>query len=349
MATDKKRGLLTEQLLTDAASSKKELPSSENVTEEEIQELIEELDSGENIENLEAVVFKKLENGNYTDSIIDEYRQKLNEAKNSDIPTSDKEKMYKDIHRKFLENSKNLLNYIKNSPERVVEEDIKPETDTDKAVKSFFNKLLEIKKQKVDPNIYWMSHEGSTIVCALISISENGSTYISLSQLPEVDRILVNRILQKRNCKQCASKGFSVQFDEYKNFVFVASISITENEVFTMGNRVASIPPHESSKFGVDVKVERRGKDVVIGDRIVVDKSKFQNFGGGEPALNGSINNNKELQKKQRVSGRNAFELRSDLIEMAMDLLFHNNKNDKISPEEVVETARTLYIFVENK
>ena len=290
----------------------------EALTEKDIQELIQEIDS-------------ELADNN---PIVVDMKKRLNEAKDADLPQSDKEKMYRDIHRKFWA-------YAKSRPERVSSGKI-PETETDRIVKNFLTNRNE-------PLIHWMSYEGSMIVCSLISIDNEGVAVVSMSQLPESDRNVINDILLRIIGKQYDSRSFLVKFDEYKNIEFRLDVDTRTDPVrFTLGNRVASIPPNESSRYGkVDVKVERKGKDVVIGDRIVIEKSKMQNLAQtGDHSSNGGYN--KEREKKQKVSGRNAYEIRADVLEMALDWVKENKKSGT-DENDVIEVAEAFYKFVEHK
>jgi hypothetical protein len=296
------------------------------ITEKNISEFPSKIELEELMDEVDAEFSKH-------DPAVIEYRKKLNEAKNMDLLPSDKDEMYRDIHRKFWA-------YAKSVGTSKVE--VTVESDTDKAIKNFLT-------NQSSPLVTWLSHEGSTIVCALISVSSAGSTTVNMSQLPENDRILVNSAVQKITGKPYEGKALLAKFDDFKNFIFETRNSNSKNDVcFTFGNRVSSIPPNESSRFGSsDVKVERKGKDVVIGDRIIVDKSKLQTLAQtyNEPQSNGR---DWSKEKKPKVSGRNAYEIRADVLEMALDWIKYKNEPSS-DEEEVLRIAEFFYEFVEQK
>lgn len=271
------------------------------------------------------------------DEMVKECRQRLNEAKTADVPPSEKDKMYKDIHRKFWA-------YVQSLPARKTS-DISTSNDTDKAVKTFLAGGWK-------GGIHYISHEGSTIVSALIAVADCSPTSISLKQLPEGDRSTINEVVYKATGDRYDSKTFWVKFDDYKNFEFsMETIRKKEGEIkFTIGNRVSSIPPTESNRFGnVDVKVERKGKDILIGDRIKLEKNKVQAAVSPSHEEHRPASRNGGFTPRPKVSGRNAYEIRSDILEMALDWAKHSDEYKNMDPQDVIAIAESFYGFVEQK
>jgi hypothetical protein len=279
------------------------------------------------------------------DDMVEECRKRLDETKNPDLPASEKDRMYKDIHRKFWA-------YVQSLPTRNIADNYKP-SDTENAVRKFMTDAWQ-------GGIQYISHEGSTIVSALIAVCDCSPAPVSLKQLPDGDRNIINELVYKLVGNRYDTKTFWVKFDDYKNFEFSMETDtqktkeIKKNEVhFTIGNRVSSIPPAETSRFGNDVKIERKGKDILIGDRIKLEKNKVQAAVQPSHEDHRPASRNGGFTPRQKVAGRNAYEIRQDLIENAIDVIklsnsTKNSNSDDIT-DEILNVATRLYEFVENK
>jgi len=365
MATaDKKRTLLTEtptpsvnkDLLTDAIRDTKEQrakaienahnalvdafgPKLAAMASEKLAEatgakiagqIVTKITTEESISELDIdMLIKELEGAPEDDDMIKECRRRLNEAKDPSVPISEKERMYRDIHRKFWA-------YVQTLPNKTIPVDPKKLTESEQAEKKF-------RENKSGP-IQWISYEGSMIISALVAVSDDNGAWIYLSQLPDADKEVVLKMTET------SVSGFRVLIDQYKNFE--CSAGHNDKGVpkfhFTLGNRVASIPPHEASRFGnVDVKVERKGKDILIGDRIKLEKGKIQNLVNPiDPTNNGA--NRGGFVPRQKVSGRNAYEIRADVLELAVDWA-KTNGDKKMDTDDVLDIAEAFYSFVEHK
>lgn len=272
-------------------------------------------------------LIEELEKENTDDDMLKECKKRLDEAKTSSVSTDEKEKMYRDIHRKFWA-------YVQSLPHRKIPS-APPISDSDSAVKKFM--------ENKSGNLKWISHEGSMIICSLIAVSDDGVSYINLSQLPEADRSIV-----RESSGNWIKQGFLAKLDEYKNFSCESSASEDRDVKFTLGNRVSSIPPSESNRFGnVDVKVERKGKDILIGDRIKLEKERIQNLVSPVDSTNHGANRG-GFQPRAKVAGRNAYEIRADILEMAIDWAKHAGKAGQ-DEDDVLTIADAFYSFVEHK
>jgi len=79
----------------------------------------------------------------------------------------------------------------------------------------------------------------------------------------------------------------------------------------------------------------------------VIEKSKMQSLAQvADPQSNG--NYYRERDKKQKVAGRNAYEIRADVLEMALDWVKENKKSGT-DENDVIEVAEAFYKFVEHK
>lgn len=297
-------------------------PDNESITGEDLDEIIKELEGASDI-------IKKLENTHNDDDMLKECRKRLDEARDPSVPPSDREKMYRDIHRKFWA-------YVQSLPEKK-DTPPRPLTETDHAVRKFMT-------GKWQGKIPYLSHEGSTILSAIIAVSDGGYVFLGDSQLPENDRLVLREAVQTHFGSVGFPASFRVTLDEYKNFEFSFD---KDSRKITLGNRVASVPPNESSPGGLDVKVERRGKEILIGNQIKLERSRIQNLvNQPDPTNNGA--NRGGFSPRQKVAGRNAYEIRSDVLEMALDWA-KNSDNKKLDTDDVLEIAEAFYSFVEHK
>ncbi len=286
------------------------ISTSEGVTETDIDELIEELNKAPD-----------------DNDMIKECRQRLDEAKKSSVPMSEKERMYRDIHRKFWA-------YVQSLPIRKVAE-VSASSETDKVIKKFLENRSE--------PIQWISHEGSMILCSLIAISDGDGAWININQLPDEDKEIVFGFTKK------PVTGFWADLDQYKNF----ECSIDSEEKgggsnFTLGNRIASIPPSEATGRPVDVKIEKKGKDIIIGNQIKLEKNRMQNLVHPTDPTNNGTNRGNGFVPRQKVAGRNAYEIRADVLEMALDWA-KSNGDKKMDTDDVLDIAEAFYGFVEHK
>ena len=214
-------------------------------------------------------------------------------------------------------------------------------------------KLLNTCREKMSNYPKYLSYEGSMVLCVMLSLSDKVSPH--LYNLPMVDQVTIKSLVPEKAVKEL--DYFLIKFDENKDFIIEITYRVGKNiedvETITLNmfNSVAHPRSSDISSGGGAIAVEDDGNVVKVGGKIVVDKRTIRTI-LGVPTPSAVTKNESEdepIQKRQAVSGRNAFELRNDLIQMSMDLLFHNNRDVKISPEDVVKTARVLYTFVENK
>lgn len=213
-------------------------------------------------------------------------------------------------------------------------------SETDAAVKKFLT--------NENPELLWISHEGSLLLSAMIGVSDEGKTIVTLNELPDTEKELIRNVLERLSGSSWSlTKGFEVKFDKYKNFeVSTTNTNTWEKIVFSLGNRVSSVPPDEARSLN-NVKVERKGKEILIGDRIKLERDRIQNLVQPEQTSNGQTPR-PGFQPRQKVAGRNAYEIRADVLEMALDWAKHSNKSS-ITEEDVVAIAEAFYGFVEHR
>lgn len=210
------------------------------------------------------------------------------------------------------------------------------ETDTDRAVRKFLTNK--------SPNLKWLSHQGSLIVSSRIACASCPTILgdvIPSHLLPLEDAELVGTEIGKYSI-------YYVKLDENKNFHFSAPNGKIGCK---FGNRVSSIPPQERSVTGTsEVKIEKCGTEILIGNKIKLDKSKIEQAVNGHDTSmpSASASPKSGSPSRTKVSGRNAYEIRADVLELAIDWIKHINRLNA-DETDVLDIAKAFYNFVENK
>ncbi len=205
--------------------------------------------------------------------------------------------------------------------------------------------------KKLNNALQWISHEGSVIMSALAAVAGESGTLIQLSKLPEDDQLIIRDVLGD-SIYGASSAAVHIFFnlDEHKNFECDIPVANAKSPriKFILGNRVASIPPDEALYGKSDVKIEQKGGDIIIGDRIKLEKNKIQNSIQPVESVSSVSPPHSDARPKQKVSGRNAYEIRADVLEMALDFVKFLNKKGT-SSDDVLDVADAFYEFVEHK
>lgn len=212
--------------------------------------------------------------------------------------------------------------------------------------------ILENFKNKMAVFPKHLSYEGSVVLCVLLSMSE--IAYPHISNLPMVDQVLIRSLLPANIGSNI--ELFEAKFDDRKDFLLkFTTRSRTESFDLTMFNSVAHPRPEDLKDAGTGVvPIEKDGDKIAVGGKILLNKKGIKRLIGVEPPrkVENTTSSNEALlveesPKRQPVSGRNAFEIRSDIMQMALDYSISNKSN--LTPEEIVEVARKFYQFVENR
>jgi len=209
-------------------------------------------------------------------------------------------------------------------------------------------KLIETFKEKIATYPKYLTYEGSVVLCVMLSINESES--ISLNGLPLVDRELILSQLPSDALKKLQefNSHIKIEFDDTRDFVITYIAEGKPPLPFKFFNTVI----HSQNRPETNVPIEKDGEKVMVGNTLVLDKKRIQKLVGAplHPSVgNDTIQTEDVYSRRQPVAGRNAFEIREDILECAVTVLLHNNRDNKISPEEVVATARVLYTFVEDR
>lgn len=198
----------------------------------------------------------------------------------------------------------------------------------------------------------YMSYEGSLVICVLLAL--NSPAVIELKSLPDIDKELIINTISKTKNININFSCFLVKFDKNKNFIItgITTNGVKNLDEYNIINTVANPRPEDLEDLQSNiVKVNEDGDNIEVGDSIILNKNKISKF----MKLSGINNNNEKnvdhieqekIPKRQVVSGRNAFEIRSDILTLAVDWSIYKKVQDE---NEVLSIAKKFYSFVENK
>ena len=208
-------------------------------------------------------------------------------------------------------------------------------------------KMIETFREKVAKYPKHLSYEGSMVLCVLLSMKE--IAHPSLNNLPMVDQTLIRALVPNKFLGDL--DYFSVTFDNEKDFDMKFSCrSESDPYLMTMFNSVAHPRPEDLKDIGAGVvPIEKNGDKISVGGKIMIDKKGIKRLIGMEPLKRDKRVDQEDehtTPRRQPVAGRNAFEIRTDIMQMAVDYGVYNKIND---PNEIVEIAKQFYEFVENK
>lgn len=273
--------------------------------------------------------------------------QKPTEPKPDDAITSE------EVDELIAEVSEEMCDNPSDEPYQPLSEKKKSLEETKKMIENFRDKVAKYPKH--------ISYEGSMVLCVMLSMKAEAHPHIS--NLPMVDQQLIRSLLSKQINEQL--DYFSVIFDENKDFILsftrvVPGVSEMEKRTETvslnMFNSVAHPRPEDLRDAGAGVvPVERDGDRISVGGKILMNKKGIKRLIGVEPLKRNTVKQQQDdsddfQPKRQPVAGRNAYEIRSDVLQMAIDWASRENVADQFTdPDDIVDLAKKLYQFVENK
>ena len=98
--------------------------------------------------------------------------------------------------------------------------------------------------------------------------------------------------------------------------------------------------------MGTDIPVETDGDKISVGGKIILKTKNIQKLLGQTPKEYVSpVDENESIPRRHPVSGRNAYEIRADVLQMAVE--WAEGKCNKT--EEVLDITNKFYAFVEDK
>jgi len=216
----------------------------------------------------------------------------------------------------------------------------KRHAETVQMIKTFREKVAKYPKH--------LSYEGSMVLCVMLALKE--IAHPSLNNLPMVDQELIRALVPQKFLGDL--DYFTVTFDDEKDFSmkFVCR-NESEPYLMTMFNSVAHPRPEDLKDRGAGVvPVEKDGDRISIGGKILMNKKGVKRLIGVEPLKRDAKRQESDedaIPRRQAVAGRNAYEIRADVLQMAIDWSTRND--EKTSDDDVVDLAKKFYQFVENK
>lgn len=243
---------------------------------------------------------------------------------------------------------------IKTSISKVIE-DCNQSTETPAKQKSIAEskRLIEHFKEKLETYPKYLSYEGSVVLCVILSIGD--TTEVKIGGLPKVDQDLIMGQLPSNATIRLSSHDafLSVEFTDSKDFILTYSPVLQNDsqkysDVTTVKLNFFNTVIHPEKLADTNVPVEQVGGKVTVGGSLVLDSQRIKQLVGNIPKDKTKTEDD-EPPRRQPVYGRNAFEIRYDLLQLSMELSVHNCSGGPIPPEEVIMTAKKLYTFVEDR
>ena len=244
----------------------------------------------------------------------------------------------------FPSNSKDPFR-IKDPPIGKVIDVCNQSTETPSKKKSIAEskKLIESFKEKLSTYPKYLSYEGSVVLCVLISIHDTNG--ISLSGLPLIDRHTILQALPP-DAETKMSKGdaqLSVEFDSARDFILTYTGQMTATKVSFFNTVI-----HPQKLPDTNVPIEQDGNKVTVGTNLVLDQQRIQKLVGNTP-LDRTKTDEEETPRRQAVAGRNAYEIRADVLQMAIEWTENRDEFRKKDENDVINLARKFYEFVEDR
>jgi len=209
--------------------------------------------------------------------------------------------------------------------------------ETEKLITTFRKKMADYPKH--------MSYEGSMVLCVLLSMKRVAA--VSMRNIPSVDQTLIRSLLPK----DAEVSSFDVKFDDAKDFVLIFNPTTSNNLTLTLFNTVAH-PRPEDLVVNADVQVESQGDNIAVGGgKIKMNRKTIQRLFGNETP-EPDREEREETPKKPVATNRNAYEIRADVLQMAIDWAkVEDSSGDYKKPteEQLLSLARKFYSFVENR
>ncbi len=213
-------------------------------------------------------------------------------------------------------------------------------------------KLITNFKEKVAKYPKHLSYEGSVVICVMLSMKE--VAYPDIANLPLVDQTLIRSLLPPELLHDVSY--FEVTFDENKDFVLKfksKKFNSKDNYELIMFNSVAHPRPEDLKDMGAGtVPIEKDGDKIAIGGHIKLNPRTVRIIMGKpvppeeERASSDLINTEERFSSKRPASNRNAYEIRADVLQMALEWC----KSRALSKEsDVLDVAKKFYEFVEDR
>jgi hypothetical protein len=207
-------------------------------------------------------------------------------------------------------------------------------------------KLLTNFKESLEKYPKYLTYEGSVVLCVAVSVNEGKA--INLGGLPQSDRDTITASLPPEAPNKLA-KGeawVDVEFDELKDFV----ISYRGGSAPFKANFFNTVI-HPQQLPDTHVPIEKEGGKVMVGSNLVLDQRRIAKLVGLAPHdKNKGKEDDEEIpQRRQPIAGRNAYEIRADVLQMAIDWVREKDEYNQKDENDVLSLAKKFYSFVEDR
>lgn len=204
-------------------------------------------------------------------------------------------------------------------------------------------KLIDSFTQNLKNYPKHLSYEGSVVFCVAISVNEGSA--INLNGLPQVDKDIILSQLPKDAVQKLVNgeASINVEFDEVRDFVLSYYVSKDDPIKLKYFNTVI----HPQKLTDTNVPVEQDGGKVMVGSAVVLDQKRIQKLIGVAPQEKPK-DEEEYTPRRQAVAGRNAYEIRADVLQMAFDWAADQG-NKYTTPDDILSVAKKFYEFVEDR
>jgi hypothetical protein len=204
-------------------------------------------------------------------------------------------------------------------------------------------KLLDTFNDKLKNYPKYLTYEGAVVLCVMVSVNEGES--INLNGMPLEDKALILSLLPPTATAHLLrfDAKLTVEFDEAKDFVLTYKHKDEAPVVLRFFNAVI----HPQKLPDTNVPVQQDGGKVMVGGAVVMDQKRIQKLIGVVPQEK-KREEEDEYPRRQPVTGRNAYEIRSDILTLAVEFL-NRDGGGKHTTDDVIQVAKKFYSFVENR
>ena len=206
-------------------------------------------------------------------------------------------------------------------------------------------KLLDTFSDKLKNYPKILTYEGSVVLCVAISVNEGNG--INLNGLPQVDReVVLSRLPPNASTKLASFEAhLDVEFDDTKDFVLTYQPKDGSPLKFNFFNTVI----HPQNLPDTNVPVQQDGGKVMVGSAVVLDQKRIQKLIGIVPQEKSHRDDAEEFPRRQPVANRNAYEIRADVLQMAIDWSVKTDEFRQKKDDDVINLAKKFYEFVEDR
>ena len=200
-------------------------------------------------------------------------------------------------------------------------------------------KLMQTFHKRMEKYAKHLSIDGATIICVKLAL--HSPAEINIGTLPDSDQVIIQELINNTPFRN--SKKFYAMMDELKDFQIIFSENREDGSIFYLFNTVIHPPLNKT----MDVSVDANTDTIRIAGKEFPSREKLLRLAGVPASKNEDVVN--EPSHRQAVSGRNAYEIRADVLQMAIEWTGNRDTCHIKNEGDVIELARKFYSFVENR